>query len=115
MNIRKKIDYSELYAALDAAMAAGKSQMELYCAIGKAVSRRSEKGAAVMAAEYLKKQYPDVSGFSPRNVRRIQQTMRCTGTGFSRPCGAVDGAGCAIRRSSDDLHGGFLPHYACPS
>ena len=48
-------------------------------------------------------------------ISGIQQTMRCTGTGFLRPCGAVDGAGYAIRRSSDDLHGGFLPHYACPS
>ena len=50
--------------------------MELYCEIGKAVSRRSEKGAAVMAAEYLKKQYPDVSGFSPRNVRRMRDFYR---------------------------------------
>lgn len=76
MNIRKNIDYSEMYAALDAAMAADKDQMELYCEIGKAVSRRSEKGAAVMAAEYLKKQYPDVSGFSPRNVRRMRDFYR---------------------------------------
>lgn len=76
MNIRKNIDYSEMYAALDAAMATDKDQMELYCEMGKAVSRRSEKGAAVMAAEYLKKQYPDVSGFSPRNVRRMRDFYR---------------------------------------
>lgn len=76
MNIRKNIDYSEMYAALDAAMVAELSQMELYCEIGKAVSRRSEKGAAVMAAEHLKKQYPEVSGFSPRNVRRMRDFYR---------------------------------------
>lgn len=73
MNIRKNIDYSEMYAALDTAMAAERQQMELYCEIGKAVCRRTEKGAAVAAAEYLSKQYPDVQGFSPRNLRRIQE------------------------------------------
>ena len=76
MNIRKNIDYSEMYAALDAAVAAEGSQMKLYCEIGKAVSQRSEKGAAVMAAEYLKKQYPDASGFSPRNLRRMRDFFR---------------------------------------
>ena len=66
MNIRKNIDYTEMYTALDFAMeAAGKQQMELYCEIGKAVSQRTEKGAAVAAAEYLAKKYPDVQGFSP--------------------------------------------------
>lgn len=63
MNIRKDIDYSEMYAELDKAMAADITQMELYCEIGKAVCRRTEKGAAVMASEYLNNQYPDVKGF----------------------------------------------------
>lgn len=72
MNIRKKIDYSAMYVALDTAMAKELSQMELYCAIGKAVSQRSEKGAAVAAAAYLTEHYPDVHGFSPRNVRRMR-------------------------------------------
>ena len=63
MNIRKNIDYSEMYAELDKAMAADITQMELYCEIGKAVCRRTEKGAAVMASEYLNNQYPDVKGF----------------------------------------------------
>ena len=76
MNIRKNIDYSEMYAALDTAMAAQKNQMKLYCEIGKAVFQRTEKGAAVMAAEYLKKQYPDASGFSPRNLRRMRDFYR---------------------------------------
>ena len=76
MNIRKNIDYSEMYAALDAAMAAGKEQMELYTLIGQAVCRRTEKGAAVAAAEYLRKRYPDVQGFSPRNLRRMRDFYR---------------------------------------
>ena len=77
MNIRKNIDYTEMYTALDFAMeAAGKQQMELYCEIGKAVSQRTEKGAAVAAAEYLAKKYPDVQGFSPRNLRRMRDFYR---------------------------------------
>lgn len=72
MNIRKNIDYSEMYAQLDNAMVADMSQMELYCEIGKIVCRRTEKGAAVAAATYLSKQYPDAQGFSPRNIRRMR-------------------------------------------
>lgn len=76
MNIRKNIDYSEMYAALDNAMAAERQQMKLYCEIGKAVCKRTENGAAVAAAEYLSKQYPDVQGFSPRNLRRMRDFYR---------------------------------------
>lgn len=76
MNIRKNIDYSEMYAELDKTMAADIPQMELYCKIGKAVCRRTEKGAAVAAAAYLSKQYPDVQGFSPRNLRRMRDFYR---------------------------------------
>lgn len=76
MNIRKNIDYSEMYAELDKAMAADIPQMELYCKIGKAVCKRTEKGAAVAAAAYLSKQYPDVQGFSPRNLRRMRDFYR---------------------------------------
>ena len=46
--------------------------MELYCEIGKIVCARSEKGAAVAAADFLREQYPDMTGFSPRNVRRMR-------------------------------------------
>ena len=64
MNIRKPTDYSTLFAALDALMAAQLPQMELYCEIGRQVSGRSEKGAAVAASEYLQATYagllPDV-------------------------------------------------------
>ena len=57
------IDYSEMYEALDMLMAMQLPQMELYCVIGKTVCQRTEKGAAVMASEYLNNQYPDVKGF----------------------------------------------------
>ncbi len=76
MNIRKYIDYEEMYAALDRAMASEMEQMELYCTIGKAVSLRPEKGAAVAAAKYLTERYPDAHGFSPRNVRRMRDFYR---------------------------------------
>ena len=72
MNIRKPTDYSTMFAALDAAVAAQLPQMELYCEIGRVVSGRSEKGAAVAASEYLQAAYPTADGFSPRNVRRMR-------------------------------------------
>ena len=50
MNIRKPTDYTAMFAALDALMAAQLPQMELYREIGRLVSRRSEKGAAVAAS-----------------------------------------------------------------
>ena len=76
MNIRKNIDYSGLYAEIDKALAAGLSQMELYLELGRLVSGRPEKGAAVMAAEYIIASYPDRTGFSPRNLRRMRDFYR---------------------------------------
>ena len=76
MNIRKNIDYSEMYEALDILMQKSLPQMELYCEIGKAVCRRTEKSAAVMASEYLNEKYPDVKGFSPRSLRRMRDFYR---------------------------------------
>ena len=72
MNIRKAVDYSTMFATLESIMKADLPQMELYCEIGKAVCAHSEKGAAVSAAEFIKEQYPDMTGFSPRNVRRMR-------------------------------------------
>lgn len=72
MNIRKSIDYSDLYAGIDKAVIANFSQMELYLELGRLVSSRPEKGAAVMAAEYITANYPDRTGFSPRNLRRMR-------------------------------------------
>lgn len=76
MNIRKPVDYSAMYTALDMAFAANLPQMELYCEIGHIVSARPEKGAAVMAAEYLQERVPGYSGFSPRNLRRMREFYR---------------------------------------
>ena len=72
MNIRKPTDYTAMFAALDAAVATQLPQMELYCEIGRLVSGRSEKGAAVAASEYLQAAYPAAEGFSPRNLRRMR-------------------------------------------
>ena len=72
MNIRKPADYSVLFSELDKLIAAQLPQMELYCEIGRLVSGRSEKGAAVAASEYLQAAYPAAEGFSPRNVRRMR-------------------------------------------
>ena len=72
MNIRKAVDYSTMFAALESVMKADLPQIELYCEVGKIVCTRPEKGAAVAAAEFLKEQYLDMTGFSPRNVRRMR-------------------------------------------
>ena len=76
MNIRKNIDYTEMYKGIDQAITADFSQMELYLALGKLVSGRPEKGAAVMATEYISTNYPDQTGFSPRNLRRMRDIYR---------------------------------------
>lgn len=76
MNIRKNVDYTDMYAALDSAMEKNLSQVELYYEIGGAVCQRTEKGAAVAAAAYLYEQYPNIQGFSPRNLRRMRDFYR---------------------------------------
>ena len=76
MNVRKPTDYSAMYGTLDQLMGAELPQMELYFEIGRAVCARPEKGAAVMAAEYLQVNYPKNRGFSPRNLRRMREFHR---------------------------------------
>ena len=76
MNIRKNIDYSAMFAALDAVLNAELPQMELCCELGRIVCSRPEKGAAVAAAEFLQANFPDRTGFSPRNVRRMRDFLR---------------------------------------
>ena len=76
MNTRKPTDYSAMYSTLDQLMVAGLPQTELYFEIGGAVCARPEKGAAVMAAEYLQENYPKAKGFSPRNLRRMREFYR---------------------------------------
>lgn len=54
MNVRKPVDFSAMYAVLAGILAQDLPQMEEVCAIGRAVSQRPEKGAAVAAAEYFR-------------------------------------------------------------
>ena len=72
MNIRKPTDYATMFTILDTLMTAQLPQMELYREIGRVVSGRGEKGAAVAASEYLQAAYPAAEGFSPRNLRRMR-------------------------------------------
>ena len=72
MNVRKPVDYGTMYRELTAILAQGLPQMDEIHAIGKAISQRPEKGAAVAAAEFLQANFPDRTGFSPRNVRRMR-------------------------------------------
>ena len=76
MNIRKPIDYSDMYAALDRAVSGDHTQMQMYALIGQAVSSREEKGTAVAVAEYMQERYPDIPGVSPRNLRRMREFYR---------------------------------------
>ena len=89
MNIRKSVDYTELFAALCSAVSEKRSQMELYCEIGRLINSRKEKGAAVAAAGYLTDHYPEATGFSPRNLRRMREfyrTYESIPKFCSRPC-----------------------------
>ena len=72
MNIRKPTDYSALLSKMDKLVTAQLPQMELYCEIGRLVSGRAERGAAVAVSEYLQDSYPAAEGFSPRNLRRMR-------------------------------------------
>ena len=72
MNVRKPADYSAMYHELTEILARKLTQMDEIYAIGKAISQRPEKGAAVAAAEFLQANFLDRTGFSPRNVRRMR-------------------------------------------
>ena len=72
MNVRKPVDYGMMYRELTAILAQNLPQMDEIYAIGKTISQRPEKGAAVAAAEFLQANFPDRTGFSPRNVRRMR-------------------------------------------
>lgn len=76
MNVRKNIDYSAMFSALDELMATDMPQIKLYYEIGQLVSARQEKGAAVAAAEYLQNTFPETAGFSPRSLRRMREFYR---------------------------------------
>ena len=68
MNVRKPVDYGTMYRELTAILTQNLLQMDEVYAIGKAISQRPEKGAAVAAAEFLQAKFPDRTGFSPCNV-----------------------------------------------
>ena len=72
MNVRKPANYNTMYREVAEILTQNLPQMEEIHAIGKAVSRRPEKGAAVAAAEFMQANFPDRTGFSPRNVRRMR-------------------------------------------
>ncbi len=72
MNVRKPVDYGTMYRELTAILTQNLPQMDEVYAIGKVISQRPEKGAAVAAAEFLQANFPDRTGFSPRNVRRMR-------------------------------------------
>ena len=72
MNVRKPANYGTMHRELVAILAQNLPQMDEVYAISKAISQRPEKGAAVAAAEFLQANFPDRTGFSPRNVRQIR-------------------------------------------
>ena len=76
MNVRKPVDYGTMYRELTAILVQNLPQMDEIYAIGKTISQRPEKGAAVAAAEFLQAYFHDRTGFSPRNVRRMRDFYR---------------------------------------
>ena len=72
MNVRKPVDYGIMYRELTAILAQNLPQMDEIYAFGRAISQCPEKGAAVAAAEFLQANFPDHTGFSPRNMRRMR-------------------------------------------
>ena len=63
MNVRKSVDYGTMYLELTAILAQNLQQMDEIHAIGKTISQRPEKGAAVAAAEFLQVNFPDAQAF----------------------------------------------------
>ena len=76
MNVRKPVDYGTMYRELTAILAQNLPQMDKIHAIGKIINQRPEKGAAVAAAEFMQANFPDRTGFSPRNVRRMRDFFK---------------------------------------
>ena len=76
MNVRKPVDYGTMYRELTTILGQNLPQMIEIYAIGKTISQRTEKGAAVAAAEFLQVDFPERTGFSPRNVRRMRDFYR---------------------------------------
>lgn len=73
MNIRKPVDYTEMYRDIDNIIASDLPQVKLYYEIGRTICARTEKGTAVAVSEYVTANYPEQKGFSPRNTRRMRE------------------------------------------
>ena len=58
MNVRKPVDYGTMYRELTAILTQNLSQMDEVYAIGKAISQRPEKGAAVAAGGFFAGEFP---------------------------------------------------------
>ena len=106
MNIRKPTDYTTLFTALDSLMTAQLPQMELYCEIGRVVSGRSEKGAAVAASEYLQAIYPAADGFSPPQCAPDAGLLQ----GVRRHAGIAGSGNASELDSKCGHHGGWIDH-----
>ena len=97
MNVKKPADYSVMYRKLTEILARNLPQMDenqrvidYVKDIAEYIPTRPEKGAAVAAAEFLQTNFPDRTGFSPRNVRQMRwQEMSENGIWSRRY--AVDG------------------------
>ncbi len=106
MNRRKNVDYSAMYGSLNLLMADNLDDMDLYFEIGRIICDHPEKGAAVIAAEYLQAKYPDRQGFSPRNLRRMRMAYLAFAdfleeqakARLDRKCGHFRGL-CGLRRA----------------
>ena len=98
MNIRKPADYTTMLAALDALMAAQLPQMELYCEIGRVVSGRGKKGAAVAASGGIPHRAGRGRGVFPtgdavdRRRSPVQRGLRGPRSPLPRERGAMDPA-----------------------
>ena len=86
MNVRKPVDYGTMYRELTASLTQNLLQMDEVYAIGKAISQRPEKGAAVAAAEFCRQISLTAQAF-PRAtcagyaifIRSMKMTKRSSG------------------------------------
>lgn len=76
MNICKNIDYSPMFDSIHVAMSTDILQLKLYCELDQLISQRAKKGAAMVATEYLQRNYPNLPGLSHLNLRRMRDVYR---------------------------------------
>ena len=78
MNVRKLADYGTMYKGIGRKFLHGifRRWTKLLMPLARPSSQRPEKGAASCAAEVLQRGFPDRTGFSPRNVRRMRDFLQ---------------------------------------